>query len=73
MSRMERDELKLLKLPVLREILDMWDCEYDRKSKDIDYLINTILTHRRLLQAASGMAGMGIDGRPSMGVPTTSL
>jgi len=57
MAKYDRDDLKALKLPVLKEVLEHLDVDFDRKSKDPLYHIDLIVNQNRLLQSAQAFEG----------------
>jgi len=57
MAKLDRDQLKLLKVPVLRDILSHLDVDFDRKSKEIIYLVDLIINQQRLYSAANAFKG----------------
>ena len=57
MAKYDRDELKLLKLSVLKEILEHLDVDFDRKNKEVLYHVDLIVNQARLLASAQAFSG----------------
>jgi len=57
MAKYEREELKQLKVNVLKDILEFLDVNFERKNKDVLYHVDLIVNQQRLLASAQAFAG----------------